>query len=223
MFVDASEDDEGASKHIVVRNQSDAIYIAGLHTLVAKSSGRDIDNRYREYCFKTEKIKAQFKYYCAGTKVTGISKTNIAKIALLFPTDTVEQSAIASILLDMDAEMEQLEKKLEKYRLIKQGMMQELLTGRIRLVETEKKPETAPKGHNQYYDDAIAISAIVNAFYDDRFILGRVKVQKLLYLLRRKQDADVSAFKKKAAGPYNEETRYKGGESIAIKSGYIAG
>ena len=83
--------------------------------------------------------------------------------------------------------------------------MQELLTGRIRLVEVDKKTESASKGHNQHYDDAIAISAIVNAFYDDRFILGRVKVQKLLYLLRRKQDADMSAFKKKAAGPYNKE------------------
>lgn len=222
VFVDASEDDEGASKHIVVRNESGSIYIAGLHTVVAKSLGYDIDNHYKEYCFKTEEIKAQFKYYCAGTKVTGISKTNITKIVLRFPVDTIEQSAIASILSDMDAEIEHLEKKLAKYRLIKQGMMQELLTGRIRLIETNKKAETAPKGHNQQYDDAIAISAIVNAFYDDRFILGRVKVQKLLYLLRRKQDADVSAFKKKAAGPYNEKARYKGGESIAIKSGYIA-
>lgn len=48
-----------------------------------------------------------------------------------------------------------------------------------------------------------------------------MKVQKLLYLLRRKQGVDVSAFKKKAAGPYNEEARYKGGESIAIKNSYI--
>ena len=143
-----------------------------------------------------------------------------SKLCVRIPT-AHEQDAIVSILSDMDAEMEQLEKKLAKYHLVKQGMMQELLTGRIRLIETDKKAETAPNGHNQQYDDALAISAIVNAFYDDRFILGRVKVQKLLYLLRRKQDADVSAFKKKAAGPYNEKARYKGGESIAIKSGYI--
>ncbi|MGI5849016.1 MAG: restriction endonuclease subunit S [Christensenellales bacterium] len=221
VFVDASEDDEGASKHIVVRNQPGAIYIAGLHTIVAKSLGSDIDNRYREYCFKTADIKSQFKYYCAGTKVTGISKTNIAKITLRFPIDTLEQSAIASILSDMGTEIEQLEKKLAKCRLIKQGIMQELLTGRIRLIEENKKAESAAKGHNQHYDDAIAISAIVNAFYDDRFVLGRVKVQKLLYLLRRKQDVDMSAFKKKSAGPYNEKARYKGGESIAVKSGYI--
>ena len=45
-----------------------------------------------------------------------------------------EQSAIASVLSDMDAEIAALEENLEKARAIKQGMMQELLTGRIRLV-----------------------------------------------------------------------------------------
>ena len=44
-----------------------------------------------------------------------------------------EQRAIANVLSDMDSEIEQLEKKLSKYQQIKQGMMQELLTGRIRL------------------------------------------------------------------------------------------
>ena len=45
-----------------------------------------------------------------------------------------EQTAIATILSDMDAEIVALEAKLAKARAIKQGMMQELLTGRIRLV-----------------------------------------------------------------------------------------
>ena len=45
-----------------------------------------------------------------------------------------EQRAIANVLSDMDSEIERLEKKLAKYQQIKQGMMQELLTGRIRLV-----------------------------------------------------------------------------------------
>jgi type I restriction enzyme S subunit len=48
--------------------------------------------------------------------------------------DSSEQTDIAAILSDMDAEIEALEARLEKTRAIKQGMMQELLTGRIRLV-----------------------------------------------------------------------------------------
>ena len=44
-----------------------------------------------------------------------------------------EQTAIAQVLSDMDAEIEALEHKLSKYKMIKQGMMQELLTGKKRL------------------------------------------------------------------------------------------
>ncbi len=45
-----------------------------------------------------------------------------------------EQSAIAAVLSDMDAELEALQARRDKTRALKQGMMQELLTGRIRLV-----------------------------------------------------------------------------------------
>ena len=54
------------------------------------------------------------------------------------PSDLKEQQAIAQVLSDMDSEIEQLEKKLAKYQQIKQGMMQELLTGRIRLMGTDR-------------------------------------------------------------------------------------
>ena len=48
-----------------------------------------------------------------------------------------------------------------------------------------------------------------------------MKVQKLLYLLHRHQAVSVSDFKKKAAGPYADTVRYKGGEPIAKKNKYI--
>jgi type I restriction enzyme S subunit len=47
-----------------------------------------------------------------------------------------EQKAIAQVLSDMDAEIEALEKKRDKYKAIKQGMMQELLTGKTRLISS---------------------------------------------------------------------------------------
>jgi type I restriction enzyme S subunit len=51
---------------------------------------------------------------------------------LFLPTKT-EQITIATILSDMDAEIESLEQKRDKYTMLKQGMMQQLLTGRIRI------------------------------------------------------------------------------------------
>lgn len=58
----------------------------------------------------------------------------ISEIRLNIPSNIKEQEAIASILSDMDNEIEALEQKLAKTRQIKQGMMQQLLTGKIRLV-----------------------------------------------------------------------------------------
>ena len=46
-----------------------------------------------------------------------------------------EQKAIAQILSDMDSEIEALQQKFEKYKLIKEGMMEKLLTGKVRLNE----------------------------------------------------------------------------------------
>jgi len=134
VFVDASEDDEGASRHLVIINKDKIPFIAGLHTIVAKCKTEYLDHTFLRYCFQTRDIKRQFLYYAVGTKVTGISKTNIAKLVISIPPTTEEQKAIAEILSDMDAEISALEQRREKTRLLKQGMMQELLTGRIRLV-----------------------------------------------------------------------------------------
>ena len=133
-FVDASEDDEGTSKHIVVVNRDDRPYISGLHTIVAKSKGNRMNNLFKRYCFQTRNIKEQFRFFAVGTKVSGISKTSVAKIELHFPPSLKEQSAIATILSDMDTELAALEARRDKTRALKQGMMQELLTGRIRLL-----------------------------------------------------------------------------------------
>lgn len=133
VFVDASEDDEGTSKHVVVVNPDNIPFISGLHTIVAKSIVGEMDSLYKRFCFQTPSVKAQFRFFAVGTKVSGISKSNIRKITFAVPP-MVEQTAIAALLSDMDAELIALEARLAKARELKQGMMQELLTGRIRLL-----------------------------------------------------------------------------------------
>ncbi|MHA6896911.1 restriction endonuclease subunit S [Ralstonia pseudosolanacearum] len=133
VFVDASEDDEGTSKHVVVINQDDIPFIPGLHTIAAKSKTDELTNLYKMYCFQTPAVKAQFRFFAVGTKVSGVSKSNIGKITISLPS-VEEQTAIATILSDMDAEIATLEAKLTKARSVKRGMMQQLLTGKIRLV-----------------------------------------------------------------------------------------
>jgi type I restriction enzyme S subunit len=136
VFVDASEDDEGTSKHVVVVNKDSAPFISGLHTIIAKSKTDELAHEYRRYCFQTRAIREQFLFYAVGTKVSGISKTNIPKLTIPVPS-IPEQTAIAAVLADMDAELATLEERLAKTRDIKQAIMQELLTGKTRLVSSE--------------------------------------------------------------------------------------
>lgn len=164
----------------------------------------------------------------AGSTINHLYQKDFVDFTFKAPSELVEQQAIAQVLSDMDSEIDQLEKKLAKYQQIKQGMMQELLTGRIRLVDADRKEQPKTQilqerqpAHNQHFDDAVMIAGIVNAFYSEKYPLERKKVQKLLYLVRRKEQADISAFHKKAAGPYADEVRYKGGEPIAQKNKYI--
>ncbi|MCP4369392.1 MAG: restriction endonuclease subunit S [Deltaproteobacteria bacterium] len=70
----------------------------------------------------------------AGSTINHLYQKDFVSFQFLTPKTIEEQQRIVQILSDMDAEIDALERKLEKYRLIKQGMMQNLLTGRIRLV-----------------------------------------------------------------------------------------
>ena len=93
-----------------------------------------------------EHVNVEFLYYllltkkqafislCGGSTFLEIGKTQLTKFEVRLPATKDEQTVIAQILSDMDAEIAALEEKLAKAKDIKQGMMQELLTGRIRLV-----------------------------------------------------------------------------------------
>lgn len=63
-----------------------------------------------------------------------INLGEISKVKISIPKDINEQTAIAKILSDIDTEIEALEQKRDKYILLKQGMMEQLLTGKIRIV-----------------------------------------------------------------------------------------
>lgn len=70
----------------------------------------------------------------AGSTIVHLYQKDMGKFEFLLPPTLEEQKAIATILTEMDEEIKELEEKYEKYTLIKQGMMEQLLTGKIRLV-----------------------------------------------------------------------------------------
>jgi len=94
-------------------------------------TGEEIDLEFVHY-FLIEPLK-KIQNTTSGTTVKHLSHSDVENLELPLPP-LPEQKAIAQILSDMDAEIEALEKKLEKYKQIKEGMMEKLLTGQVRLV-----------------------------------------------------------------------------------------
>lgn len=95
---------------------------------------QNISNEWLYYMVHV--LKSNMLEKAIGSTFLEISKKDLAELDIIVP-EFAEQKAIAQVLSDMDSEIEQLEKKLAKYQQIKQGMMRELLTGRIRLKEGE--------------------------------------------------------------------------------------
>lgn len=76
--------------------------------------------------------------YNEASGVPSLNASTIERVLVSLPYKR-EQTAIATILSDMDSEIQALEKRLNKTRQIKQGMMQELMTGKTRLVQPEAR------------------------------------------------------------------------------------
>lgn len=94
---------------------------------------QNINALYLSYFFRSDEGRNLFYSMAQGATRYNLSKGNFLKLEIKLPTPE-EQTRIATILSDMDEEIAQLEIKLEKAKQLKQGMMHELLTGRIRLV-----------------------------------------------------------------------------------------
>ena len=145
-----------------------------------------------------DKIDSNYLYYClsfiennvkeigqTGTQ-TNLSKQIVQDFLLYIPNQGNEQQAIATILTDMDKEIADLETKCDKYRLLKSGMMQKLLTGQIRLTKPLTKvvplvPELSA-AREIPVDAHILAGHIVNRLWQSKG-WGRTKLQKSLHLI----------------------------------------
>ena len=104
----------------------------GFKSLVCKDG---VSNEFLYYLLLT--LKPQMIERAIGSTFLEIGKRDVASIELCVPT-YAEQRAIAAVLSDMDAEIAVLEQRRNKTRAVKQGMMQQLLTGRVRLVQLSR-------------------------------------------------------------------------------------
>jgi len=90
------------------------------------------DPEFLYYLMTTQKDR--LKQLCGGSTFLEIGKKQLQRFEIVYPLEADEQTAIAQVLSDMDAEIAALEQRRKKTRDLKQAMMQELLTGKTRLV-----------------------------------------------------------------------------------------
>ena len=88
------------------------------------------------HVLNSDRVTNEFIGMSTGTSNSQkrIPPSAFMEYTVCLPVDMKEQSAIAQVFSEIDSEIEALQQKLEKYRQLKQGMMQQLLTGKIRLV-----------------------------------------------------------------------------------------
>ena len=90
-------------------------------------------NRFISHVFKSYSIKKQIEENLGAT-INQITNKTLNSFRVWFPEDDSERVSIANFIDDMADEINQIESKKAKYQLVKQGMMQELLTGKTRLI-----------------------------------------------------------------------------------------
>jgi type I restriction enzyme S subunit len=132
VFADASEDPDGVGRSVEITGVPAEGVIPGLHTITARFDKRVLADGFKAYLQNIGEFRRQLLALAAGTKVLATTRTYISGIELVLP-GVAEQTAIAQVLRDADAEIGALERRLRSLRAVKQGMMQELLTGRTRL------------------------------------------------------------------------------------------
>jgi type I restriction enzyme, S subunit len=133
VFADASEDIAGVSKSVEVRGVDSTELVAGLHTIAARFNKAVLADGFKGFLQFCPSFAAHLRRLAAGTKVYATNRAHIASVEMRLPS-VREQVAIAIVLSDIEAELSALEARRDKTRALKQAMMQELLTGKTRLI-----------------------------------------------------------------------------------------
>lgn len=132
---DASEDWDGVGKSIEIINSDSKKVIAGLHTLHLRPKSADLILGIKGYIMNLHQVSTSIKRMATGAKVYGVSKSSLSKILLPIPTEP-EQQAIKKKLDKVSNETSQKQTKINKLQRLKKALMQNLLTGKVRLPST---------------------------------------------------------------------------------------
>lgn len=125
---------EPAGRACVFPNIGEDKVVTSVDVTIFRAPSAFVNRNFLSYLFSFDQWFKEVSEKSGGTTHKRISRGALGNIEIKIP-ELCEQEAIASIFQSIDIELKNLEMRLSKARQIKQGMMQELLTGRIRLIQ----------------------------------------------------------------------------------------
>ena len=132
IFIRSSVKPSGVGLTAVIENDLPRTVYSGF--LIRFRDGGLLNLAFKKHCFYEEGFRKRVISSSSVSANTNINQDNLKRLSIPLPPTKAEQTAIAEVLSDMDAEVAALEQRRGKTHALKQGMMQELLTGRTRLV-----------------------------------------------------------------------------------------
>ena len=132
IMADASEDYEGVGVTVSLHGLEGKKIVGGLHTFVLRDTKNKTNQYFRQYIFRNPVIRNSLQKVANGVSVYGISKTAVSKLLLPIPP-IPEQNRIVAVLETWDKTIEKLARKIEVKKSVKKGLMQKLLTGKVRV------------------------------------------------------------------------------------------
>lgn len=132
---DTSEDYDGVGKLVELINVGESKVISGLHTLLLRPKTNELINGFKGYLFNEERVRLEFLKYVTGIKVYSISKNSLSKVLIPIPT-RMEQEQIKQKLDTISKDILASKYKTGRLERLKNSLMQNLLTGRVRLNKT---------------------------------------------------------------------------------------
>ena len=132
IFADASEDIAGVSRSVELYGISNYEAVSGLHTIAARFDKDVLADGFKGFLQYIPSFSAHLCRLAAGTKVYATNRAHILSAEVRLPP-VAEQQAIAGVLMGMSNEIGVLRECKNKACSTKQGTMQQLLTGKIRL------------------------------------------------------------------------------------------
>lgn len=133
LFIRSSVKPEGVGLTVLIDKDLENTVFSGF--IIRFRDKGLLSKEFKEHCFSSSAFRKRLIASSSVSANTNISQDALKNLDLFFPKSKTEQTRIAQILTDADNEIQALETKLNKQQAQKQGMMQVLLTGKIRLTQ----------------------------------------------------------------------------------------